>query len=471
MISNVKITDIAASKSEPTNAFNLSNSNSAHGSLTVRYPDDLMSGGQGHYMLFNIFVQEISKLSVPGNTLPGEKNANAQYIDQSGIANGGTGIETVSKVIGNAVNNVANFIQNKTAGTQFGNDVNKFYDAVKSGPETISELGKQTATTFNNNVVKLRKNIAIYMPDTVQFSSTASYDTQSLSGDLLSMLGVATSLVEQYRNGDKVAKSNAISALLGAVKNKFGSSIPILNSQTFNAAFIGKFGVVNPMVEVMYSKPELRNFRFDYIFYPRSESEARSVQDIIYQFQYHQAPELKSGTAGYMLVPPSTFDIGFYYRGVINPNIPRILSCVLKQVDVDYAPNGFHAFESDNNQSKPILGGTGMPVGIRLSLAFQETQYVTKQFMDGEKVAQAQKEPTPSFVDANGNNITVNGINSETGQPTVVTLGGGNANRQSVGNPTNALTVGEGYGRTFASQTDISLLIANSPRNLPRRTY
>jgi hypothetical protein len=91
--------------------------------------------------------------------------------------------------------------------------------------------------------------------------------------------------------------------------------------------------------------------------------------------------------------------------------------------------------------------------------------------MDGEKVAQAQKEPTPSFVDANGNNITVNGINSETGQPTVVTQGGGNANRQSVGNPNNALTVGEGYGRTFASQTDISRLIANSPRNLPRRTY
>ena len=455
MISNVTFIDVPLSNP----VINPGNTSSGD---TLRYPDDLMSGGQGHYMLFNIFVQKISKLNVPGATISESivKNANAQYIEQSGIVNGGTGIQNVSNVIGNVINKATNVIQNKTAGTPFGNDLNTIQNALNPASATLAELGNQTASTFNNNVIALQKNIAIYMPDTVQFSSTASYDTQSLSGDLLSMLGVGTSLLEQYRNGDKVAKSNAISALLGAVKNKFGN-VPILSSSTFNAAFIGKFGVVNPMVEVMYSKPELRNFRFDYMFYPRSESEAKSVQDIIYQFQYHQAPELKSGTAGYMLVPPSTFDIGFYYRGLVNPNIPRILSCVLKQVDVDYAPNGFHAFESNNSQFVPTIGGTGMPVGIRLSLAFQETQYVTKQFMDGEKVAQAQKESTPSFVDANGNNITVNGINGETGQQTIVTQPGNSANRQSVNNPNIAVNP---YSISSAKKAEIDQLIANSYR-------
>jgi hypothetical protein len=405
MISNVTFKDVPLNNPSENNlGFN----------GTFRYPDDLMYGGQGHYMLFNIYVQQISKLNVPGAVDPTAQNANAQYITQSGISNGGTGIGVIGD-IGRAISDKFGVpIKNSIAGTGFGDTVNVVQDALSPLGDVLGNLVNQTSTTFNNNVVKLTNNIAIYMPDTVQFGSTASYDTQSLSGDALSMLGVGKSLVDQYTNGDRVAKSNAITALLGAVKNKLGSSIPILSSQTFNAAFIGKFGVVNPMVEVMYSKPELRNFRFDYMFYPRSESEAEKVQQIIYQFQYHQAPELKSGTAGYMLVPPSTFDIGFYYRGQVNPNIPRILSCVLKQVDVDYAPNGFHAFESDYNQNIPKKGGTGMPVGIRLSLAFQETQYVTKQFMDETKVAEAEK----ATYDANNPNTwSRSDINPETGLP------------------------------------------------------
>jgi hypothetical protein len=30
------------------------------------------------------------------------------------------------------------------------------------------------------------------------------------------------------------------------------------------------------------------------------------------------------------------------------------------------------------NESKPTLGGTGMPVAIRLGLTFKETEYLTK---------------------------------------------------------------------------------------------
>jgi hypothetical protein len=131
------------------------------------------------------------------------------------------------------------------------------------------------------------------------------------------------------------------------------------------------------------------------MFYPRSQSEALQVQKIIHTFVYHQAPEIKDGTGGYYLVPPSTFDIGFFYRGQINPNIPKITTCVLRTVDVDYAPNGFHAFETED-QERATLGGTGMPVGIRLSLQFQETLYITKEYLDGEiKEKKHQQSQSP----------------------------------------------------------------------------
>jgi hypothetical protein len=114
------------------------------------------------------------------------------------------------------------------------------------------------------------------------------------------------------------------------------------------------------------------------MFYPRSEKEAKEVQSIIQRLRFHQAPEILSGSGGYFMVPPSEFDIEFHYNGEENPNISKISTCALTSISVDYAPNGFRAYEVPGENS-PILGSTGMPVGIRLNLTFQELEIMTKR--------------------------------------------------------------------------------------------
>jgi hypothetical protein len=111
--------------------------------------------------------------------------------------------------------------------------------------------------------------------------------------------------------------------------------------------------------------------------YPRSEQEALQVQNIISRLRFHQAPELVSGSGGFFLYPPSELDISFYYNGSVNPNIPKISTCVLETIDVDYAPNGFSAYEVPG-ESAASVGRTGMPVAVRLSLQFKETEYLVK---------------------------------------------------------------------------------------------
>ncbi len=54
-----------------------------------------------------------------------------------------------------------------------------------------------------------------------------------------------------------------------------------------------------------------------------------------------------------------------------------ILDCVLESMDVNYAPNEFSTYEV-YGENQPSLGGTGMPVGMQLTLNFKETQYITK---------------------------------------------------------------------------------------------
>ena len=119
------------------------------------------------------------------------------------------------------------------------------------------------------------------------------------------------------------------------------------------------------------------------MLYPRSTKEAQQVQNILNRLRFHQAPEIlgqgsSGGLGGFFLVPPSEFDIKFYYNGRINPNIPKISTCVLTSIDTDYAPNGWAAYEVPSDVGNPSLGKTGMPVGIRLSLTFQETEIMTK---------------------------------------------------------------------------------------------
>ena len=81
-------------------------------------------------------------------------------------------------------------------------------------------------------------------------------------------------------------------------------------------------------------------------------------------------------------MPPSEFDIKFYYAGKENMNIPVIApSAVLTTMDINYAPQGASFYEVPGETS-PSLGGTGMPFAVNLVLQFQETTYLTKSDYD-----------------------------------------------------------------------------------------
>jgi hypothetical protein len=67
-------------------------------------------------------------------------------------------------------------------------------------------------------------------------------------------------------------------------------------------------------------------------------------------------------------------------NGAPNPNIPRISTCVLQTIDIDFAPNGWSAYEVPG-QVRGVTGGSGTPTAIRLNLSFQETQMITKEMI------------------------------------------------------------------------------------------
>jgi hypothetical protein len=346
---------------------------------TLRYPIDLGEVDKGHYMVLHINEQK--RTQFPGVTTDDDTTAVQNRLGLNRFNGGSTDMVGIAAT---ALGDAKNLAQQVSGQLKLKSEITDGILSVTSG---ATEFIAENTNTFMKTGIRTTKRttdtIALYMPDTLAFSQSQNYAGLELGGGTAALLGAGYSgLTDILSSGgsatDKANKAlkNATPFVLNALANLAGNA--------GRAIFAGLTGTtVNPMMEVVYSAPEFRSFRFDFMFYPRSRIEAREVQNIIDRIRFHQAPEVlgnnsAGGLGGYFLVPPSEFDIKFYYNGVENPNIPKISTCVLQTVDVDYAPNGFATYEVFEDQNIPTSGGTGMPVGIRLGLVFKETQIITK---------------------------------------------------------------------------------------------
>lgn len=270
--------------------------------------------------------------------------------------------------------------------------------------QSLSQLGVKNYITYGGGKTFLgtfrpsltNQAIVLYMPDTLNFDLKQSYSNLTPGKEFLAQAIMAgPSILGYLKKGD--FKGMALAALnsgagtiaLKSVANQLGLSSDASLDKILSAFKGGQ--VLNPMLELMYGSPDLRTFQFEFFFHPRDEMESKHVLDIIELFKYHSSPEL--GSTG-MLIPPSQFDISFFYRGKQNPNIPEIATCVLTGVQSNYAPKGFATYESFSDPDTPTKGGTGMPVSITLSLSFTETTYLTKaDFGFGKQDAAASAIP------------------------------------------------------------------------------
>lgn len=373
---------------------------------TLRYPLDVGNYDKGHYVVFYVRQQ---KTTADAFRTTEAKETSSIYSDMANAGAAGVVDKTsVSSSVASKIENAKNNF-GKGALNQIKGYVGKVTSGITGG---INNLFAQKGGTFTPNAEESQKlidtsikrittkgfdkayrmtvlttdAIALYMPETLTYNYSQSYDQLSLGGEIAGQaLGAGQSAYEEYKkSGDirKLGESLKQSGVEGLKQVVGQATGKLVNSEQTAAAFLARTGrVVNPMLEMIYKSPNFRTFQFDFTFYPRDEKEALEVQRILERLRFHQAPEIfKQGgveSSGF-LVPPSEFDIKFYYAGSENPNIPQIATCVLTTIDINYAPNGFSAYEVPG-ENKPSLGRTGMPVAVQVTLQFQETTYLTKE--------------------------------------------------------------------------------------------
>lgn len=217
-------------------------------------------------------------------------------------------------------------------------------------------------------------SIALYVPDTVNVQYAAQYSDLSLSNALgkpLFLAQAGASVYNKVSNDQSAAKNISNVANDPFVRASISGLIErALNLPNLQQITVGNLGYAfNPQLQVLFSSIDPREFQFDFVLTPKNAKEAAEVQNIIRTFKKAAAPEFQpgfiTGQSVFMKVPDS-FKIKFLYNGQENLNVNRIGDCVLKNIDIDYSPNGWSTFKD------------GSAVQTRLTLQFREVFIIDK---------------------------------------------------------------------------------------------
>ncbi len=276
----------------------------------------------------------------------------------AGAANLAKRNSSVEKLVNEAVNLVggvgsllSDVIGPNTA--EAAKEVGNFIQATNLSPSQF---------TSQRRVRKTTQVIALYMPHTMVFSQTNSYNDYSYTQQLGAAL-LAGQALSSVSKGDISGVGTAATEAVSRVA---------LDDQDRAALLYGFQGkALNPQIEVIYQETPLRTFQFEFVLAARSRAENEAIQQIITAFRKAAAPSFDGGPnagPGRYLIPPDEFDIEFYFDQRQMKTLPRISTCVLTSIITDFAPSGQSTFFED-----------GSPMSVRLALEFKEVEIITKQ--------------------------------------------------------------------------------------------
>ena len=262
-------------------------------------------------------------------------------------------------------------------------------------------------------------NISLYMPDTLNVQHDANYGEISMT-EVLGPLGMVAQGYTDLQGKSASELKNSITsnpfakAIAGNLFGAAAGKLPGVNGSALGEIAKNALGIAtNPQIQLLYRGIDLRTFSLSFVFTPKSSQEAQTTKDIIDTFTYYSVPGLASaaidGNPGQYLIPPQLFNVKFVFLGKsgvassignifssalnnlglntlfanpaqsitsgIEAKIMNIQECVLTNVSVDYAPNGWAAYND------------GYPIQTTLQLQFKETQILTKDRLKNQNVS------------------------------------------------------------------------------------
>lgn len=217
------------------------------------------------------------------------------------------------------------------------------------------------------------KKMVLYMPEDVGDRHSRTWSANSFTPAQRAGLRAAATVldgaadVNSLGDAGRLAKRAITPApgqmkdLVTAIAVKQGGQIAGLDGNVAMGGVVGQ--VLNPNIEVMFSEPGVREFRFNWVLVPRNERESRIIKEIIWQFKKASAPELNK--SGWFLDVPHVFKIEYKTGSKSNHWLNKMKACALRSINVNYTANGSYSTLED-----------GAPTAVALTLDFLELKTI-----------------------------------------------------------------------------------------------
>ena len=219
------------------------------------------------------------------------------------------------------------------------------------------------------------KKMVLYMPEDIAQDATREWSEATFNPLQLAALRSAGTVIGstgagdfwtgvKEATGDLAKLQQTLPALITAAAANAGQSLSGVDSNNITGGLIGQ--VINPNLEVMFSKVGLRTFNFRWLLVPRNERESRIIKEMIWQFKKASAPELAKG--GWFTTVPHVFRIQYKTGSQDNPWLNKIKACALTSIQVNHTASGSWSTLED-----------GAPTATALQLQFKELKAIMSE--------------------------------------------------------------------------------------------
>jgi hypothetical protein len=219
--------------------------------------------------------------------------------------------------------------------------------------------------------------IALFLPAQLVYNDNVSYNDTALgAGGMTALAGInaGKTMVGSIAEGISEGLESIFNLLKGSLSNQAAQVAAARAVQNMpgdklqSAASIGLQTGLNPGTRILFDKPNLRQFSFQFKLIPTSQAEAQAIEKIIKEFRYQMYPEeidIRNIPIGYKF--PNTYRISFKFAGG-SIKVPKIQFCYLRDVGVTY-----------NGQTNGTFFYDGHPTEVDLTLSFTEYRALSKR--------------------------------------------------------------------------------------------
>jgi hypothetical protein len=360
----------------------------------LRFPMDIGNSEKRlHCIKFTPCIQEKSSYQVKSSLELSAADRNRAAGTGAGSANPFTALQALG--VGAGVTLLGGAEKAISDGGDIAADVVKAFDGnIRSKARLAGEVAGVVAGGIASGVIvgsinlsrKTRRaasSIFLYMPDTVTLQQVNDYDQVSLTealgkAGLVAAAGssIKEGLLSLGREGGNLglgggAKADTKAGGLAEVGGKIAEATGNFGTGITDVLLFSAGVALNPQVELLFKNIQNREFMFDFKFAPRNQKETDRIHAIIKKFRFYAAPEVPTSSSGRYFIPPSEFDIEFQIGSQPNKYLPKISTCVLQGIDVNYGSAGqWTAFRD------------GAPVEISMQLRFKEVEIMHKKLIE-----------------------------------------------------------------------------------------